>query len=809
MLQINNLRRAEPQTSHIRESLSPAEFYSASIGFLRRQFSVIVLALLVSVALGIVYMNATPSSYTGRAILIVDAPKMQVFQFRTAGEQPIDSATVETQIQILNSEDIALSVIKDLHLDTDPEFVASADTFVSSVLDIFGAIARFVDSGTGVSSVAPTPEYRALQRFQKRLKVKRVQLTYAIEITFYSLNPYRAAQIANAIADAYEMNAFKAKFQVTGKTATWLQDRLTDLREQASDADRAIVDYKAENNIVDAGGQSVNQQQLAELNSKLIQARASTAEAKARLDRVQEIIASNDFDPDAAATVTDTLHNEVITKMREQYLSEERRAADLAEKYGAAHQVVVGLHNEMRELRITIFQELKRTAEGFKSDYAIAKSREDSLQQSLDQMVAASQATSKAQVTLHNLESSAQTNRDLYDNFLQRYMESVQQQSSPVTESRLITHARPPLTRSWPKPLVVLGLAVLGGLILGSGIGILRDVSDRVFRTSEQIVEHLQAECISIIPLVKKAAGPIASFQKAKPINAAVSSKRAKGRVVLAIIKDIVLRVLRIAELAGRYLLGKRRRRRRRRRILSLRKAVCWTVANAPFSRFSESIRAVKVAADISDAGKAHKTIGITSSLPSEGKSTVALSLATLIAQGGGRAILVDCDLRNPALSRMLAPDARAGVVELIKGKAVLENVLWREPNTGLVFLPAPLRSALPNSSDLLAAQATRTLFEQLRGSYDYVIIDLSPVAPVVDARVMAPLVDSFLFVIEWGRTRIEVVELALSNARGICDNLLGVVLNKTDMKALRRYTHYYHDSYYNNSLYSRYGYAD
>ena len=235
---------------------------------------------------------------------------------------------------------------------------------------------------------------------------------------------------------------------------------------------------------------------------------------------------------------------------------------------------------------------------------------------------------------------------------------------------------------------------------------------------------------------------------------------------------------------------------------------MCWTVINAPLSRFSESIRAVKVAADIGSASKAHKTIGITSSLPNEGKSTVAVSLATLISQGGARAILVDCDLRNPSLSRMLASDAKAGVVEVINGKAALEDVLWREPITGLAFLPAALKSPLPNSSDILASQATRKLFEQLRGSYDYVIADLSPIAPVVDARVMTPLVDSFLLVVEWGRTRIEVVQLALSNAHGICDNLLGVVLNKTDMKTFSRYANY-QDNYYNNPLYSRYGYTD
>ena len=152
---------------------------------------------------------------------------------------------------------------------------------------------------------------------------------------------------------------------------------MRELREQTSDFEHAVVDYKAEHNIVDTGGRLMNEQQLAELNSELIQARASTAEAKARLDRVQQIVASGDVDPEATATATvaDTLHNDVINKLRGQYLDNERRAADWAVKYGAGHLAVVGLRNQMAELRHNIFEELKRAAESYKNDYAIAKAR--------------------------------------------------------------------------------------------------------------------------------------------------------------------------------------------------------------------------------------------------------------------------------------------------------------------------------------------------------------------------------------------------------------------------------------------------
>jgi len=812
MLQISNQRDIEYQRDS--QPASAAEFYAAAIGFLRRRFSTILFVFVLSLIIGVVYIFASELRYTSLATLIIETPKIQLVQSQLpVGDSAMNSASVDTQIEILNSDDIALSIIKELHLDEDPEFVSSRTNLPRAIATLIGDALHDILPPRSRASNRASPEYRALQTFHERLKVKRVGTTYAIEISFESRDPYRAAQIANAIADAYELNAFQAKYQITGRAAEWLQNRLQDLREQASNSERAVVAYETKNNIVDTGGRLMNEQQLAGFNSELIQVRAATAEARARLDRVQEIVVSGDVDPDATATATvaETLHSDVINKLRSQYLENERRSAEWAAKYGAGHLAVRSLHAQMNGLRRNIFEELKRTAESYKSDYAIAKAREESIQQSLDRMASQSHATDEARITLRNLKSDAQTSRDLYDNFLQRYMQSVQQQSSPVSDSRLITHARPPLIKSWPRPLLIMALASLGGLIFGAAAGMLRDISDRVFRTTNQVGKHLNADCIAVIPLVDEVQEP---GVPALASEVAGESMRRSGvpRLLLSPLVEARRAVVSIPRKlmfsAQQLITGPNRsRRRRRRRTLTRDKSVCWMVTNAPFSRFSESIRAVKVAAD-NNIDRRSRSIGVTSSLPNEGKSTVALSLASVISQGGGRAILVDCDLRNPALSAMLTPDAKVGLLEVIGGKAALEDVLWREPMTGLAFLPVVMTSRVAHSSDILASREIHNLFDQLRTAYDYVIVDLSPLAPVVDVRVITPLVDSFLFVVEWGRTKIEVAQLALTNARGVCNNLLGVVLNKADMKAFGRYAND-HVNYYNNSYYGRYGYTD
>ena len=269
------------------------------------------------------------------------------------------------------------------------------------------------------------------------------------------------------MADAFIVDQLEAKYQTIRGATAWLQERLNELRGQASAAERAVVEYKAKNNIVDAGGRLISEQQLAELNTALVKARAAKAEAQARLDRVRQITSrqrSSTRQHGAVATVAETLQNPVITQLRQQYLDLAQREALYANRYGSNHLAVVNLRNRMREIRRSIVDELNQIAGAYKSDYDIAKAREKSLEKSLAATVAGSQTTNKAQIELRQLESAAQNYRALYDSLQQRYNDSVQQQSLPTTEARVITRASPPSEKSSPKSLLVLSAATMGGL---------------------------------------------------------------------------------------------------------------------------------------------------------------------------------------------------------------------------------------------------------------------------------------------------------------------------------------------------------
>jgi succinoglycan biosynthesis transport protein ExoP len=274
------------------------------------------------------------------------------------------------------------------------------------------------------------------------------------------------------------------------------------LRTQASAAERSVVDFKATNDIVDTGGKLMNEQQLTEVNSQLILAHAATAEARARLERIQDIMKQDVPD----ASVADALKNEVIVRLRNQYLDLAAREANWSLRYGKNHLAAVNLRNQMMEIRHSVASELGQIAESYKSDYEIAQTREQSLRDSLAGVVSQSKLTSQAQLGLRDLESNAQTYRALHDNFLQRYMEAVQQQSFPITEARLISPATRPLRKSSPLGAIVLSLSTLGGLVMSFGIAMLREWTDNVFRSSNQIESLLHNPCIALLPAVKAAA---------------------------------------------------------------------------------------------------------------------------------------------------------------------------------------------------------------------------------------------------------------------------------------------------------------
>jgi succinoglycan biosynthesis transport protein ExoP len=725
------------------------------VGFLRRRYLIVLASLLLSLSLGALYLFTAAPIYTASSTILIE-PRKGLLQQTLGGDPLPDAAWIESQIGVLKSQNVAAYVVKQLRLAEDPQFIGSADGLIGQLIDQL--LARLDKLLVRLGWQAPEPKTEAehvgdtIAAFMGQLDIRRIGTSYMMRIDFRSRNREQAVKIANTMIDAYILDQLNAKYQANRRTGDWLQERLQTLREQAAAADRAVIEFKAKNNIVTAGNTLMDEKQLTELHGQLAAARARTGDLQTRLARIEAVRQAYKQDQPASReadeTVSEAMSNPIVLKLRSQYLDLVNREADWAVRYGKDHTSVANLRRQIREIRRSIHDELGRIEETFKSEFEIAVKRQNELEKEVASIVSKATGTNQAAVALFSLMAAAQSYHKLYDNFLQQHTVSIQQQTFPVTEARQTSAGF--AVKTAPKLLQVWIVSIFAGGMLAVGLGAFREIRDRGFRTKEQVQSVLATECLALVPLLTE------------------GRKRTKAISVAHQIAP---------------------------RSVCSRPKIMRTIIESPSSPYADAVRSIKVIVDLNSKGKHANTIGVTSCLPNEGKSSVAAAMAALIAQGGARVILVDCDLRHCSLSRELAPTASAGFLDVVAGQVDLADAVWSDPTTGMAFLSAGRR--VPNAAEILASDTAKSLFDMLQIKYDYVIVDLPPLAAGVDVRATSSHIDSYVLVIEWGVTKIDAVQYALRHAPGLQAHIVGAVLNKVNMAAMGRYDGYSANYYY------------
>lgn len=727
------LERNVETTQRTRSSLDTYEAGSRDVfalfDIVARRWRSIALCFAIGLALALTYVNVVTPKYTAFASILIDQRRSNLIQQdrQIVTDVPVDSAVIESQGEVFRSENVGLAVVRALNLAADPEFV---------------------DPKAGLS--VEDAERVALVGLQQRITIKRQGLTYVIQVGARSTSPAKSAQIANAIANAYIQGEIEAKYETTRRGSRWLESRIDQLRSDAAAADRGVQQYKSTNNIVDTSRGLLSEQRLSDVNTQLASARAATAEAKARLDRINQVRRQSL----PTANVTDALRSDIIAKLRSQYLDLAARETDLSRRYGRDHGAAVDLRGKMSVLQRSMADEVDRIAQTYDSELKIAVSRENSLDATLTKYLSETNEVSKAQVQLRDLESSAQTARNLYDNFLQKLGEANQQQTLPTTEARIITTAKPPMGPSSPNFLLALGGGSMLGLFAGIGLALGREWTSRGFHSPDDLERKTGIECFGVLPSLPK---PGIGHSKAVAGTAAdLSSSGASPHL-----REVVDR---------------------------------------PFSYFSETVRNIKVSIEQIRHHRDLSVIGIVSSLPGEGKTTLAANLAFLMGKTGSRVLLLDADLRRPMLSRTLAPSAVVGLIEVLTGATDLASAVRMDARTGVDFLPAVTRGSTDFAAELLSSGSMQTLLDDARDHYDYVVVDFAPLLAVVDAKSAGHLVDCFVMAVKWGSTTPDVVSSALGTSEVVRSRMIGSVLNNADPTELqRRHKHVkaVYESYY------------
>lgn len=711
----------------------------------RRQYKMLLAGLGVGVFLGFAYLVEAVPKYTASTQLLIDAKRNSSLDLTGASplaDLSLDTSAVESQVEILKSKRVAYTVIDDLNLGADE----SSDGFFKRLLGL-SAETRELVSENEKKEKEREDVVRSLER---NLTITRIGRSYVLEIAFTSTTPNEAAAIANAFAKAYINGEVEAIYEESRRSSDWLLSSVQELKKKSIESDFAVQRFKSEKGLISTSQNGsavlVSEQQLAQINTQLISARADTVEARVKYELINEIIAKGEVD----AAVSESLANPVIVELRNKYLAASKSEADLSARFGRDHEQAIKLREEMKELVRLIFDELRRIAESYKSELDIATERERSLDQALAGQVGVSGNTNEELVTLRELTREADTYRNLYQNMLQLYQESLHKQSLPVSDTRVITTAEPPSAPSSPKPFQTIAISLIFGSLLGGGLALVREVRDRSFRTAAQ-VSYLGLRFLGMLPIVTQH-----QLEKIGGLPPGGDGSSALMRYSF----------------------------------------------RAPLSRFTETLSATRVALDLTLGEKKPKVIGVVSVLSGEGKSTVSKNLASLVACMGIKTLLIDGDFRNPTMTRELAPNSEAGILDVLSGRRSLNDVLLTEAVTHLSILPGAVERNVTHTKELFASAAMERLLFEAGGDFEYIIVDLPPLGPVVDARIAAAYFDSFVLVIGWGNTPQDVVYSALEQEKEIRAKCVGVILNKVDKKRQALYHYYTWEDCYERTYY-------
>jgi polysaccharide biosynthesis transport protein len=715
------------------------------IGGLLQRWKLIIASPLVLLMLTAGVLRMVPPRFQSSVELLMFDP--QQASVATPGQQPIserlfDTEALATEIAVIQSESLALRVAKDLDLGKDSEF--QRHSRLGSLLGVLGisghdSLAALVPSrhaaldvggtagspGGGRPSAIPGKDYvvaTAAELLAEHIRVERVPFSYVLTVTATSHSPEMAQRLAAAVVDDYLAGLREQRHRALQQVAVWLKAQLAGLKSRIEETEDSIGRLKAESGLGDTGKGNVIDQQMADLNTQLMQARAEIAEKRAQLDQARQRASTAAGLEDMAGVTASSM----IGELRQQQSRLRASRARVSSQLGDLNPEVVAIDAELAGVRRAINGESAHILADLQSGYDVALRREQSLQQSL-QRLAAAQNGSGDYVKLQQLQRIAGADSKLYDSYLAQYNEINTRESLEAFGPRIISSATVPTAPSFPRATLLYLAAGVLGLGIGFVLAFLLDYFRAGVNTSAQAQNTFGHPVVGALPLVKQR-----WFRRSDGI----------GDLVQAVV-------------------------------------------DAPMCPLGEAVRAVRIALHLANPTQTPMVVLVTSSLPGEGKSSIAMLLAASSAGAGESTVVVDCDLRSRTISQQF-DSWHPGLTELLTGDADIAAVALRHPIARCDVITAGSQRGAP--ADLLISRRLVDTIARLRERYAYVIVDAPPLLAAIDAIALATFADKILITIDGARTRSQTVAEAFRLLRPETDRIAGMVFNKVAPSRLRRY---------------------
>lgn len=699
------------------------------LSLLRRQFRLIALTVIIGVAVAAIAAFSLTPVYTASALIMVDTSKKNLLdpELQMNGSNA-DNARIDSEVEILRSDNILLKVIESESLLADDEFGVSLGW-----RDRLFAFLRLS------SPTLPTGEAalnQTLSKLAAAVSAQRRGLTYLIAVQARSESPAKAAALANAMAGVYIDDQLASKVSSVMSSRDVLQARIIEARD-AIVASEGSFDSFISNNI-DRIAQDSGRADFAANQQSIRELRERRAQTSATLDLVQSNMAQGNW-------------QDLVNGLQSASLDElERQRQALANQLSGAPEspATVDLRADLQRIENEMRGAANVEVEALKRTIANTQTTEETMRQQMRQQVLSSSLSADVLAQIYELQQNAELARIQYQALLSRVQDLDTQATLQIADSRVVSSALPPRSASFPNRNLLLLFAALASLGIGIGLAFLYENLIGGFTSEEQVESVLKV-----------------------PVAAAVP--RAKMLPDSASLADLV--------------------------------------AKSPLSMFAESIRRIRATIDQHGRnlidGKEHRTgrvVIVSSSLPNEGKTTIALALARSYQLSGRSTVIIDCDLRKPSVHRHLAIEPSSGVFDFLSGQSNaaegINAIASVDHLSQATVIVGARRSDLP-TDQLLAGQAFARLIDAARATFDIVILDTPPIGPVIDGLYIAPFADMVVFCTKWASTGQSEARKALGNLAAVLkpDAKIYAVLNQQDDTARsyrQKYGSYYNEAY-------------
>jgi polysaccharide biosynthesis transport protein len=665
------------------------------LGAIRRHILAMLALIIMALLAGVAFLAVTKPVYTAAAQIFIDPRSRKLVTEDVQSGMGADVALFESQVTIIGSEGILRRVIDKLDLASDPQFSTPRGSGLLSRLR-----ATF-------NPQPPAPDAKSLALFslERSVRVRRAQNTYVVNVEATSAEPRSAADIANAVAEAYLVDQAAAKADAARKANAMIDGRLFELKDQVRKAEVNVDSFRRANNIVTSEGGLLNEQQLTRLNTELVAVRTMVAATKAKLDELNAATrrgASPDSLPDALAS-------NVIQRLREQYSTAARREAALATQLQPRHPVMVDARSQVEAMRGQINAELQRIAGAVRSENQIALNREREIMTTLQKSEVEVSRAATAQIKLRELEREAEAAREILRAFLSRSKETEEQQNLTIADARIITPASIPTRPSSPNPILVMAIAGATGL----GLGLLRALAGAQRRGPTS-------------PALPAPRGSTALTTAATP-----RPFRTRAFATIPRLAPAPRFLRRAAATAGE--------------ITDVVRAM-GEQPRATDMEFRTAVTLLHEKIDISFPPRTQpKIVMLVSAAPGAGVTTTALALAYAAARGGDRTLLIDAASTDALLATIFVGEIRQDRPCILDSKEHLAEITAADAASGMALLPLALADLRTFNADQRRRIATGV--RALAQDYDMVVIDGGQ--PLDDAGISAigPLAAQVLLV--------------------------------------------------------------